>query len=81
MGARENTRLTTGISSPHRLVPASHHQAKSRFSLMRGPLQLRPPINPDQMGLIACVVRRADDMLPFSLKGIEFALFVAARVH
>ena len=45
-------RLTTAISSPHRLDPANHHKAKSRFFLKRALLQLRSRINPDQMGLI-----------------------------
>ena len=74
MAAGRNMRLTTAISSPRRLVPADHHQAKGRFFLKRVLLQLRLPINLDQMGLIACVVRRGDDTLPFAWKGIEFAL-------
>ncbi len=59
-------RLTTAISSPHRLVHADHHQAKSRFSLKKVLLQLTSTINPDQMGLIARWVRRGDDTLPLA---------------
>lgn len=51
MDARENMRLTTDISSAHRLVPANHHQAKSRFFRKKVLLRLRSPVNPDQMGL------------------------------
>ena len=38
--ARENLRLTTAISSPHRLLPADHHQATSRSFLKSLLLQL-----------------------------------------
>jgi hypothetical protein len=46
-------RLNTAISAPYHLVSESHHLTRNCYLLRSLLLQLRTPINPDQMGLIA----------------------------
>ena len=50
MAAGENMRLTTAISSPHRLVPESHHLTRNCFFPSSLLLKLRTPTNLNRAG-------------------------------
>lgn len=56
MAAGRYMRGSKAFSRTHRLAPADHRQAKSRFFPKTVLLQSRLPINSDQMGLTASLV-------------------------